>query len=98
MKSQSKVGLCGKEVCVHICTRVCYCPVGLELSYRRLRAQQARREQRRENLRAMVDQLEANIRKAAGSFEEFSQKLARERQQKGREVICAQQQLISAGR
>jgi hypothetical protein len=91
MKSQSKVGLCGQTVCHHICSRVCYCPVGLELSYRRLRAQRGRRDQR-ELLRAAVDQLEVNIRKAAGSFEEFSQKLARERQRKGKEVVCAQQQ------
>lgn len=93
MKSQSRVGLCGKEVCVHICSRVCYCSLGLELSCRRLRAQRVRREQR-ESLRATVDQLEANIRKAAGPFEQFSQKLARERQQKGKEVLCSQQQWI----
>jgi hypothetical protein len=81
-----KVGLCGKDICVHICSRVQYCPLGLELSYRRLRAQRVRRD-RREILRAAVDQLESNIRQAAGSFEEFSQKLARERQQKGKEVL-----------
>jgi len=44
----SKVGLCGQPVCQHICSRVCYCPVGLELSYRRLRAQRAQRERRQE--------------------------------------------------
>lgn len=85
---QPKVGLCGKEVCGHICSRVCYCPLGLELSYRRLRVQRARRELRREILRAAVGQLESNIRKAAGSFEEFSRKLALERQKKGKGVLC----------
>lgn len=85
---QSRVGLCGKDSCVHICSRVCYCPLGLELSYRRLRAQRVRRELRREILRAAVGQLESNIRKAAGSFEEFSRKLALERQRKGKEVLC----------
>lgn len=84
-----RVGLCGKEVCVHICSRVCYCPVGLELSYRRLRAQRARRDQR-ELLRAAVNQLEVNIQKAAGPFEEFSRRIALERQRKGKEVVCAQ--------
>jgi hypothetical protein len=83
---QASVGLCGKGICVHICSRVQYCQLGLELSYRRLRAQRVRREQR-EILRAAVDQLEVNIRKAAGSFEEFSCKLARERQLKGKEVF-----------
>jgi hypothetical protein len=87
MKSQSKVGLCGKEVCVHICSRVQYCPLGLDLSYCRLRAQRVQRD-RRELLRAAVDQLEVNIRKAAGPFEEFSRKLALERQRKGEEVLC----------
>lgn len=85
---QARVGLCGKEVCTHICSRVCYCPLGLEQSYRRLRAQRVRRELRREILRAAVDQLEINIRKAAGPFEEFSRKLALERQRKGKEVLC----------
>jgi hypothetical protein len=88
---QSKVGLCGKEVCVHICSRVCYCPVGLELSYRRLRAQRAQREQR-EILRAEVDQLEANVLRAAGPFKKFQLQLAWERQQIEKEVLCAQQQ------
>ena len=83
-----RVGLCGKEVCVHICSRVCYCPVGLELSYRRLRARRIRRDV----LRVAVGQLEENIRRNAGSFAAFSQKLAWERQQKGKEVLCAQQQ------
>lgn len=87
MKSQSRVGLCGKDICVHICGRIQYCPVGLELSYRRLRGQRVRREQRA-NLRVVVGQLERNIQKAAGSFEEFSRKLARERQMKGKEVLC----------
>ena len=85
---QSKVGLCGKEVCHHVCSRVCYCPLGLELSYRRLRVQRARREQRQEVLRVVVGQLESNIRKAAGSFEKFSRQLALERQRKGKEVLC----------
>lgn len=80
--------LCGRSVCVHICSRVQYCPLGLELSYRRLRAQRARRELRREILRAAVDQLEINIRKAAGPFNQFSRKLALERQRKGKEVLC----------
>jgi len=84
----AKVGLCGKEVCEHICSRVCYCPLGQELSYRRLRVQRARRELRREILRAAVGQLEINIRKAAGPFEEFSRKLVLERQRKGKEVLC----------
>lgn len=82
---QVSVGLCGKHTCVHICSRVCYCPLGQELSYRRLRAQRARRELRREILRAAVDQLEINIRRAAGPFEEFSRRLALERQRKGME-------------
>ena len=85
---QAKVGLCGKDICVHICSRVCYCPLGQELSYRRLRVQRARRKLRREILRAAVGQLESNIRKAAGSFEEFSRKLVLERQRKGKEVLC----------
>jgi hypothetical protein len=85
MQSQSRVGLCGKDICVHICTRVQYCPVGLELSYRRLRAQRARRDHR-ELLRAAVDQLEANIQKAAGPFEKFHRQLAQERQRKGKEA------------
>ena len=84
---QSEVGLCGKEVCVHICSRVCYCPLGRGLSYQRLRAQRVRRD-RRELVRAAVDQLEINIRKAAGPFEEFSRRLALERQRKGKEVLC----------
>jgi hypothetical protein len=66
--------------------------VGLELSYRRLRAQRARREQRRENLRAAADQLEANVLRAAGPFKKFQLHLAWERQQKGKGVLCAQQQ------
>jgi hypothetical protein len=82
---QVKVGLCGKEVCTHICSRVCYCPLGLELSYHRLSVQRARRELRREILRAAGDQLEINIRKAAGPFEKFSRRLALERQRKGKE-------------
>ena len=88
---QSRAGLCGKDICVHICSRVQYCPVGLELSYRRLRAQRARREQR-EILRAEVDQLEANVLRAAGPFKEFQRQLTWERQQIGKEVVCAQQQ------
>jgi len=80
----AKVGLCRKDICVHICSRVCYCPLGLELSYRRLGAQ---REQRRERLRVVVGQLERNVRRAADSFEEFSRKLALERQRKGKEVF-----------
>ena len=84
---QSKVGLCGKDTCVHICSRVCYCPLGLEQSYRRLRAQRARRELRREILRAAVDQIEVNIRKAAGSFEEFSRKLVLESQRRKSEQL-----------
>ena len=84
---QVKVGLCGQPGCLHICSRVQYCPLGLELSYRRLRVQRVRREQRA-NLRVVVGQLERNIQKAAGSFEEFSRKLARERQMKGKEVLC----------
>jgi len=62
--------------------------LGQELSYRRLRVQRARRELRREILRAAVGQLEINIRKAAGPFEEFSRKLVLERQRKGKEVLC----------
>lgn len=85
---QVKAGLCGQTGCHHVCSRVCYCSLGLELSYRRLRAQRAQRELRREILRAAVDQLEVNIRRAAGSFEEFSRKLALERQRKGKEVLC----------
>ena len=84
---QVRVGLCGQPLCLHICSRVCYCSLGLELSYRRLRGQRVRREQRA-NLRVVVGQLERNIQKAAGSFEEFSRKLARERQMKGKEVLC----------
>jgi len=86
MQSKSKVGLCGQTVCHHICSRVCYCPVGLELSYRRLRVQRVRRDQR-ELLRAAVDQLEANIRKAAGPFEEFSRQLALEGQRRKDEQL-----------
>jgi len=92
MQSQSRVGLCGKAVCVRICSRVCYCPVGLELSYRRLRAQRIRREQRQARLQAVVEQLEANVLRAAGPFKKFQLHLAWERQQKGKEVVCAQQQ------
>lgn len=77
MQSQFKFGLCGNAVCVHICSRVCYCPVGTELSYRRLRARRIRRD----TIRVAVGQLEENILRNAGSFEEFSQKLAWERQQ-----------------
>jgi hypothetical protein len=69
--------------------------LGLELSYRRLRAQRVRREQRqeqRERLQAMVDQLEANVLRAAGPFKKFQLQLAWERQQEGKEVVCAQQQ------
>jgi len=84
---QASVGLCGKHACVHICSRVCYCPLGLELSYQRLRAQRVRRELRREILRAMVDQLEINVRKAAGPFEEFSRKLALESQRRKHEQL-----------
>lgn len=80
---QSRVGLCGQEVCTHICSRVQYCPLGLELSYRRLRAQRARRD----SLRVAVGRLEENIRRNAGSFEEFSRKLALERQRKGKELV-----------
>jgi len=83
---QSKVGLCGKDVCAHICSRVCYCPVGLELSYRRLRAQRVQRQLQRERLQAMVDQLEANVLRAAGPFKKFQLQLAWEGQQKGKEV------------
>jgi hypothetical protein len=83
---QSKVGLCGQTVCHHICTRVCYCPVGLELSYRRLRAQRAQRDHR-EILRAAVDQLEINIRKAAGPFEAFQLRLVRESQRRVSEQL-----------
>jgi hypothetical protein len=86
---KARVGLCGKEVCVHICSRVCYCQLGTELSYRRLRAQRVRRDQR-ENLRAMVDQLEANVLRAAGPFRKFQLQLAQEGQRKGKEVVCAQ--------
>ncbi len=88
---QVKVGLCGQQACYHICTRVQYCRLGLELSYRRLRAQRVRREQRA-NLRVVVGQLEVNIQRNAGSFEAFSRELAREGQRKGKEVVCAQQQ------
>ena len=83
MQSHYKVGLCGRSVCHHICSRVQYCPLGLELSYRRLRAQRVRRELRR----AAVDQLESNIRKAAGSFEEFSRKLVLESQRRKSEQL-----------
>jgi hypothetical protein len=65
--------------------------VGLELSYRRLRAQRVRRELR-ERLQTMVDQLEANVLSAAGPFKKFQRQLAWDRQQKGKEVVCAQQQ------
>jgi len=80
--------LCGRSVCVHICSRVLYCPLGLELSYRRLRLQRARREFRRERLRVVVGQLERNILINAGSFEAFQRQLVRERQRKGKEVLC----------
>ena len=58
--------------------------MGLELSYRRLRARRIRRDV----LRVAVGQLEENIRRTAGPFAAFSQKLAWERQQKGKEVLC----------
>ena len=86
----ASVGLCGRQVCRHICSRVCHCPLGQELSYHRLRVQRARRELRRQILRAVVDQLEVNIQKAAGPFEEFSRKLALERQRKGKEAVKCQ--------
>jgi hypothetical protein len=82
----AKVGLCGKEACAHICSRVCYCPVGLELSYRRLRARRVQRDQRAA-LRAVADQLEANVLRAAGPFKKFQLQLAWERQMKG-ETRC----------
>ena len=79
---QPKVGLCGQQVCRHICSRVCHCPLGQELSYHRLRVQRARRELRRQILRAVVDQLERNIRKAAGPFEAFQLRLISESQRR----------------
>jgi hypothetical protein len=80
---QASVGLCGRNTCKHICSRVCYCPLGTELSFHRLGLQRERRQLRREQLRAVVGQLETNIRRAAGPFEEFSRRLAWERQRKG---------------
>lgn len=71
----ASVGLCGRQVCRHICSRVCHCPLGLELSYHRLRVRRAQRELRRQILRAVVDQLERNIQKAAGPFEAFQRQL-----------------------
>jgi len=68
---QANVGLCGNAVCLHICSRVCYCPVGTELSYRRLRARRIRRD----TIRVAVGQLDENIRRNAGSFEAFQLQL-----------------------
>lgn len=63
--------------------------MGSELSFYRLGLQRERRQLRREILWAVVGQLEANVLKAAGPFEEFSRRLAWERQQKGKEVNYA---------
>lgn len=83
MQSQFKFGLCGNAICEHTCSRVQYCPLGLELSYRRLRARRVQRD----SLRVAVGRLEENIRRNAGPFGEFSQKLALERQRKGKELV-----------
>lgn len=84
---QANVGLCGRHLCRHICSRVCYCPLGQELSSHRLHLQQLRRQLRRQVLRAMVDRIEANIRMNAGSFQAFQLQLTWEARRRQHEQL-----------
>jgi hypothetical protein len=76
------VGLCGWASCQRLCGRSQHCGLGQARVRLLLGAQRERRKARR----LVVGQaIEANIRRAAGSFRAFQLKLAWERQRKGEE-------------
>ena len=67
-------GLCGHQ-CKRLCTRACHCQAGLA---RRLRLLQAQRAQRQLRRLVVGRAIEANIRRAAGSFEAFQRQLLKD--------------------
>jgi hypothetical protein len=93
---QARVGLCGRSVCPRLCVRSQHCEPGQSRFSRLLGLQRQHRVQRQQDQQArsrVVGQaIEANVVRLAGSFEAFQLHLAWERQQKGKEVPCAQQQ------
>ena len=77
---ESQVALCGRKVCSRFCVRAIHCPLG------QARASQLLSEyrQRRKLRRLVVGRvLEANIRRAAGSFGAFQLQLLWESPERG---------------
>ncbi len=86
MEMTNQVGLCGQGVCPRLCTRAAHCPAGRARAHYLLGLQRQRRKLRR---LAVGQAIEANIRRAAGSFRAFQLQLVREHRQKGKEFINA---------
>jgi len=87
MEMKSQVGLCSQQVCPGLCTRAQYCQPGQARARQLLGLQRECRLRRRF---AVGQAIEANIRKAAGSFRSFQLQLFWEHQQKGKEAISCE--------
>ena len=86
-QSSQVVGLCGWSWCRRLCVRSQYCQLG-QARFRQLLAGQ--RERRKLRRLVVGRAIEANILRAAGSFEAFQLRLKWERQQKGKEFVKCQ--------